>query len=256
LHTLLTGERDGYYAAYEPTASALARCINGGWTYTGQPYAPWKGRPRGAPFAGERSQLVVCIQNHDQVGNRAFGTRLSHDAGVGAFESAAVLLLFLPYVPLLFMGQEWAASTPFLFFSDHEGELGQAVSKGRRKEFEGFAAFEGEIPDPQAPETFLRSKLDWNERTKPAHAHVRATHRTMLRLRREDPILAGTADVEARASGELLYVSRGDGRRVLVLNAGTRDARIDVASGARVLVATGRYEAGTLGPKAAVLLAT
>ena len=253
VHVLLTKERDGYYAAYEPTASALAACIDGGWSYTGQPYAPWKGKPRGKPFVGSRERLVLCVQNHDQVGNRAYGTRLSKDVDMLALESAAVLLLFLPATPLLFMGQEWAASTPFLYFSDHAGELGQAVSKGRRKEFESFTSFGGEIPDPQAEQTFLRSKLDWTERASAEHARVLATHRAMLHLRRDDDVLARSSDVEARAEGDLLHVVRGGGKRVLVMNFGERDARMP---NGRVLVATGeRTNDGVLPPRAAVVLA-
>ncbi len=108
-----------------------------------------------------REQLVACIQNHDQIGNRAAGTRLTAHVDVDAFSAASALLLFLPMTPLLFMGQEWAASTPFLYFSDHEGELGKAVSIGRRKEFEGFASFGHgeEVPDPQDVATFEKSRL-------------------------------------------------------------------------------------------------
>jgi maltooligosyltrehalose trehalohydrolase len=259
LHVLLTKERDGYYAAYEPTAAALAACIRSGWSYSGQPYAPWKGKPRGKPFDGEPRELVVCVQNHDQIGNRGYGTRLSHDVDVVAFESAAVLLLFLPHTPLLFMGQEWAASAPFLYFSDHEGALGEAVSKGRRKEFESFASFRGggEIPDPQAEETFLRSKLDWSERGKGVHAHVLATHQAMLRLRTTDEVLAAATDFDVRTDGDVLYVTRGSGRRTLVVNFGEREARIERPANARVLVETGEgRDAGVLAPNAAVVFAT
>jgi maltooligosyltrehalose trehalohydrolase len=255
VHVLLTQERDGYYAAYEPTAAALAACIEGGWSYTGQPYTPWKGKPRGRPFDTTRDRLVLCVQNHDQVGNRAYGSRLSSDVDAPALESAAVLLLFLPSTALLFMGQEWAATSPFLYFSDHAGELGEAVSKGRRREFEAFASFGGEIPDPQAEETFLRSKLDWSERTRPGHERVLATHRAMLRLRRDDEILARTTDVAAHADGDVLHVARGGGKRVLLLNFGEREARITTKGD--VLLATGEGgPPGVLRPRAAVVLAT
>jgi 1,4-alpha-glucan branching enzyme len=131
--------------------------------------------------------MIYCVQNHDQVGNRALGTRLSHDVGPDALLGAAVLMLFLPASPLVFMGQEWAASTPFLFFADHHGELGAAVTRGRREEFKRFAAFADEerakkIPDPQAESTFLASKLDWAELLSPAHARAFAIHRAMFRL--------------------------------------------------------------------------
>src|SRR5690606_13013947 len=122
----------------------------------------------------DASSFVYCIQNHDQIGNRAHGERLSQLVPVHAFMAASALLLFLPMTPLLFMGQEWAASAPFLYFTDHDAELGALVSKGRREELAAFLGFSdpkkrAAIPDPQAVETFLRSKLDWRERDKPDH---------------------------------------------------------------------------------------
>jgi maltooligosyltrehalose trehalohydrolase len=262
LHVLATGERDGYYGAYEPTVAELARCIREGWSYSGQPYAPWDGRVRGAPATALRpEQLVTCIQNHDQVGNRALGTRLSADAGVDRFALAAMVLLFLPTTAVLFMGQEWAASTPFLFFSDHEGELGEAVTKGRRKEFERFASFaHADIPDPQARDTFERSKLRWDERTTEPHARILALHRTMLSLRREDPVLAAPADwrmLDARADGHLLEVvrRREDRTRRLLANAGDAERSIEIHAGERVVAASGRHDASKLGPFAAIVVA-
>jgi maltooligosyltrehalose trehalohydrolase len=266
VHVLLTKERDGYYAAYEPTVDALAKTIRQGWIYTGQPYDPWKGRKRGAPATPLRpAQLVTCVQNHDQVGNRAFGTRLSHEAGVDRFALAAMLLLFLPTTPLLFMGQEWAATSPFLFFSDHEGELGKAVTNGRRKEFEGFAAFRNpaaseKIPDPQASETFERSKLRWDERTVAPHDRVLALHRTMLRLRRDDPVLSSSCGwdaLEAFAHGPVLEVVRRQGsatRRLAVNFSEEKQPAIEPAD-VRVLLAWGKFDCNRLGAWSAVLLA-
>ena len=155
LHTLLTGERDGYYAAYAPTAEELARTIDQGWRYQGEEYSPWK-KARGKPAMElAASNLSYAVQNHDQVGNRAFGTRLHHEAGTDAHLAALTLLLFLPMVPLLFMGEEWAASSPFLYFTDHDEELGRAIRRGRHEEFAHFDRFSDEsvreqIPDPQA----------------------------------------------------------------------------------------------------------
>jgi maltooligosyltrehalose trehalohydrolase len=266
IHVLLTHERDGYYAAYEPTVEALAKCIRQGWTYVGQSYAPWKGRARGSPATVlSPEQLVTCIQNHDQVGNRAFGTRLSHDAGVERFALATMLLLFLPMTPLLFMGQEWAATSPFLYFTDHEGELGEAITRGRRKEFAGFAAFQNPsaaetIPDPQSRQTFERSKLRWEERMAEPHARVLALHRAMLRLRREDPVLCAPSAwdrIEAMARGDTLEVVRTEGShtRRLVVNFGDRDAPCETPRDARVLVAWGTFDGQTLGPRSAILLA-
>lgn len=263
IHVLVTGERDGYYVAYEPTVKALAACIEAGWTYAGEPFAPWKGRPRGKP-AGDlgREHLLTCIQNHDQVGNRAFGGRLSEQTGPELFAALAMLLLFLPTTPLLFMGQEWAATTPFLFFADHAGELGQAVSRGRREEFAAFAAFADEalrarIPDPQLASTFEASKLRWDERDEPRRANVLAVHRAVLRLRREDAVLSAPwapGALAARAEGDRLRVTRrsGGAERVLLLNFG--DASVPAPERATLVVShPGAIVDGRLGPRAAVI---
>ncbi|MEA2751751.1 MAG: maltooligosyltrehalose trehalohydrolase, partial [Myxococcales bacterium] len=269
VHVLLTRERDGYYSAYDGTVDALARAINEGWTFTGQPFPPWKDKPRGrSPRAqGVPPQsLVYSIQNHDQVGNRALGTRLSHDVDIDAYCAASVLLLYLPATPLVFMGQEWAASSPFLFFSDHEGELADAVREGRREEFKTFSAFSDpavrdRIPDPQAKGTFERSKLSWDERTAEPHARVLATYRAMLALRKRDPVLSATSsweDFEAKPHGDVLEVVRRNGAssRRLFVSFGDRDYVIEDTAGARVLFASGRYEGDRLGARSAVVLAS
>ncbi|MEN9936511.1 MAG: hypothetical protein RLZZ387_3090 [Chloroflexota bacterium] len=179
----LTGEREGYYALYRGGAEELAATLRQGWSDVGKEHGPpdvdvW-------PPA-----FVHCIQNHDQVGNRALGDRLSDAVGLDAYRAASALLLLSPYTPLLWMGQEWAASTPFLYFTDHNPELGRLVTEGRRKEFEGFAAFaHAEVPDPQAEATFSRSKLRWAERETGEHAAVLRLYRDLLALRRELPAL-------------------------------------------------------------------
>ncbi|MFP5502075.1 MAG: DUF3459 domain-containing protein, partial [Candidatus Sericytochromatia bacterium] len=160
------------------------------------------------------------------VGNRAMGDRLSQDVSLTPYVAVSVLLLCLPMTPLLFMGQEWAASTPFCFFSDHHGELGEAVSKGRLEEFKHFAAFRDpearkRIPDPQAPGTFEASKLDWAERERDPHRNVFTAYRELLWLRREDPVIthARRDELEAGAAGEVLWVRlahAGQARLVLV----------------------------------------
>jgi maltooligosyltrehalose trehalohydrolase len=231
----LTGERDGYYAAYEPAVAGIADAINGGWLYRGQTY-PTTGEPRGsdASVLGAE-QLVYCIQNHDQVGNRALGERLSADVGAERFRAAALLLLFLPMTPLLFMGQEWGASTPFLYFTDHDEELGKAVREGRRREFAGFAAFSDasareQIPDPQAEATFSSSRLDWGERDSPGAAATLALHHHALELRRKDPVMsrAGRDELRAEALGEVLVVRRWHAgqERALLMSFGTEDTEL------------------------------
>lgn len=228
VHVLLTGERDGYYAGYEPRAADLARAVERGWLYEGQPW-PLSGEPRGAPAAGlEAHRLVYTLQNHDQVGNRARGDRLNHLVSPAAYRGASALLLFLPMTPLLFMGQEWAASTPFQYFTDFPEELGRQVSAGRRREFEGFADFAlgggpSAVPDPQAETTFAASVLDWAERDAPGHREVLALYTDLLRLRRTDPVLgdASRARLRAGAEGGLFWAwrwGRDGGHRALVWN--------------------------------------
>jgi maltooligosyltrehalose trehalohydrolase len=231
----MTGERDGYFSAYAPGASDLARTINRGWLFEGQVYPP-TGAPRGTSAEElEASAFVYCLQNHDQVGNRALGDRLSALVSPDQYRAASMLLLFLPMTPLLFMGQEWAATAPFLYFTDHEPELGRAVSHGRRREFGAFEAFRdpaarARIPDPQDPDTFAASLLRWSERHEGEHARVLELYRRMLSLRRDDPLLR-TADrrrLSAEASAEALIVRRwsDEATRTLVVNFGARTVQL------------------------------
>jgi maltooligosyltrehalose trehalohydrolase len=228
MRVTLTGERDGYFAAYPVGAATIADTINNGWLYCGQTYPP-AGRPRGFPSRARAESFIYCIQNHDQVGNRAAGDRLSSAVDLDRYCLASAVLLFLPMTPLIFMGQEWAATTPFQYFTDHEPELGRLVSQGRREEFKGFAAFsskeqQAQIPDPQDPQTFERSRLDWTERDRPAHMRVLRLYRDLLALRRADPVLsrAGRESLKATALGGVLVVRRwtSRGQRVLLANFG------------------------------------
>lgn len=181
----LAGDNDGYYIDYTGSMPDLATTLQQGWFYTGQLSTYLKKR-RGTPTDTiPYSRFIHCIQNHDQVGNRAFGERLNQDIALEAYRVASVLLLVDPATPLLFQGQEWAASSPFLYFTAHNAELGRLVTAGRRAEFAAFAAFGGsEIPDPQAPDTFAQSKLRWHERNHPPHAGILQLYRTLLGLRR------------------------------------------------------------------------
>jgi maltooligosyltrehalose trehalohydrolase len=260
---LLTGEQDGYFAAYEPTVAALANCINRGWTYEGQQWTVGQHRHRGNPADElKASNFVYTIQNHDQIGNRAVGDRLQEKAGPDGFLAASALLLFLPMTPLLFQGQEWMASTPFLYFTDHDGDLGRAITVGRAKEFEHFESFAGvDVPDPQAVETFEKSKLDWDEASQPGHAKVLALYRTLLAMRKDDPVLGHSSrnDLKAAADGEVLIVDRwhaGQTRRLLV-NFGKTAANVEkhLPAGAKVRINTGDFTANTLGPKSTVIVA-
>jgi maltooligosyltrehalose trehalohydrolase len=266
LHVLTTGEKDGYYACYRPSVDDLAQTVRTGWLYEGQTWA-LSGEPRGRPASGlALSSFVLSIQNHDQVGNRALGDRLLSSAQADRLAALTMLLLFLPATPLLFMGQEWGASSPFLYFTDHEPELGAKVSRGRREEFRHFAAFEDRaaverIPDPQAEDTFLRSKLDWTHRASPAARKLLAVTRYMLRLRREDAVLRppGRGGLDARAVGNLLVVSRGRGeRRLLVVSFDDSASSVDacvVPDDAQLLVASdlGAWSDRRLAPRAAAI---
>ena len=185
-------DRDGYYGDFTGSMQDLALTLRGGWFFRGQA-SPYLGHARGTdPSALLPRQFVVCIQNHDQIGNRADGARLHHQIDLAAYRALSVLLLLAPQTPLLFMGQEWAASTPFLFFTDHHEELGKLVTAGRRNEFSQFAAFNDPsrragIPDPQALDTFERSRLQWNEAMAPPHAGVLQLYRRLLAIRGGNP---------------------------------------------------------------------
>jgi maltooligosyltrehalose trehalohydrolase len=187
---MLGGEEHGYFVDYRGDAAELADTLRRGWLYTGQRSAH-AGGPRGTdPSSVEMRRAVICVENHDQIGNRALGDRPEHSVDRAAWRAAIAVLLTAPMTPLLFMGQEWAASTPFLFFTDFGGEVGSKVVEGRRKEFEAFPEFAApgaaeRIPDPQADATFEASRLRWDETGEPAHASVLALHRDLLRLRRE-----------------------------------------------------------------------
>jgi maltooligosyltrehalose trehalohydrolase len=262
----LTGERDGYYAAYQPGAADLADTIRNGWLYRGKVYPP-TGKPRGTPAPSLPAEaFLYCIQNHDQIGNRALGDRLSAAVSLDAYCAASTLLLFLPATPLLFMGQEWAASSPFQYFTDHDHELGPKVSAGRRAEFSGFQAFSDPaareaIPDPQDPSTFLRSRLRWEEKDQGGHARVLALYRRLLALRRSDPVLTSTGRdaLQAEAHGPVLAVRRWNQghERLLLVNLAAEPATLGAATGfvahRPVLLRTGGGEEGTLAAHEAVL---
>jgi maltooligosyltrehalose trehalohydrolase len=185
----------------------LVAALQQGWYYCGQ-VAPKNNKRRGSPCSElPPERFVHCIANHDQIGNRALGERLNHLVSPETYRAASALLLLAPYTPLLFMGQEWAASSPFQYFTDHHGELGRLVEEGRRKEFS--AAFENvtEVPSPQDPQTFLRSKLKWDEVEQPPYAQVLALYRELIRVRCTHdefrPAARGTFQFAALDSGVL-----------------------------------------------------
>jgi maltooligosyltrehalose trehalohydrolase len=188
-HVLLTGQVDGYYEDFADDPLALfGRSLAEGFAYQGE-HSKHRDAPHGSPSAHLPSgAFVSCLQNHDQIGNRAFGERIDLLADSRRIEAALACLLLSPHVPLMFMGEEFAASTPFLFFCDFHGELGVAISKGRRQEFARFAAFSDQsarqaIPDPNDAKTFEASKLRWAERDESPHRERAAFIRKLLELR-------------------------------------------------------------------------
>jgi malto-oligosyltrehalose trehalohydrolase len=189
-HVLLTGERDGYYGDYAGDAPRLlARTLAEGFAWQGEPSPHRGGEPRGEPCAHlPLTAFMPFLQNHDQVGNRAMGERLAALVPPERLRLAMAMLLLAPSVPLVFMGEEFAARTPFLYFTDFHGELADAVREGRRREFASFARFADErarasIPDPNDPETFRASKLDWSSLGQAQHAAALEHFRKLVHLR-------------------------------------------------------------------------
>jgi maltooligosyltrehalose trehalohydrolase len=238
------GDSEGYYQDYTGSTEDLARTLTRGWFYEGQ-HSKNLGHARGTPAEGAQPwHLVHCIQNHDQVGNRALGDRLAESVTPAAFRAMSTLFLLSPYTPLLFMGQEWNARTPFLYFTEHNEELGRLVTEGRRKEFAGFTQFAGaQVPDPQAPETFARSRLDWEEARRPEHAGVLSLYRELLRLRASEPALKdkrrGRYEARALGPGALVLERRGPEEQVLhvLVNVrGTLEHRLPAGTRAEVVL--------------------
>jgi maltooligosyltrehalose trehalohydrolase len=203
LRRLLCGDRHGYYADFAGTTSELVTTIQRGWLFIGQ-HSPRRNAPRGTdPSAIPMERFIVCLQNHDQIGNRARGDRLNHAVSPESWRAASVLLLTVPMTPLIFMGQEWAASTPFQYFTDLEPELGVHVTAGRRREFAEFPEFSKElnraIPDPQARSTFDASRLRWEERTVAPHVFSLNLYRALIALRLDHPALAASSELQGDA---------------------------------------------------------
>jgi malto-oligosyltrehalose synthase/malto-oligosyltrehalose trehalohydrolase len=225
LHVALTGETEGYYADFEPLGS-LAKVLRRGFFHDGT-WSSFRGRDHGVPLDTDRVpgwRLVVANQNHDQVGNRARGDRLGEQLTDDQLALAAVMTLTSPFTPMLFMGEEWGASTPFAFFTSHpEPELGRAVSEGRLGEFERMAWDVATVPDPQDPATFTSSKLDWSERSTPRGEALLGVYRRLAGLRRTLPALT---DPDLRR----VTVDHDDDERWLVVHRGAGLEEVVVAA--------------------------
>ncbi|GIF13140.1 malto-oligosyltrehalose trehalohydrolase [Actinoplanes teichomyceticus] len=213
LHATLTGERQGYYGDFG-SLDCLRTVLEGAFFHAGT-HSSFRGRRHGRPVDRQRTaghRFVAFLQNHDQIGNRAVGDRLTATLSPGLLKVGATLLLTSPFTPMLFMGEEWAASSPWQFFTSHpEPELAAAVQNGRRSEFARHGWAEAEVPDPQDPATFQRSKLDWAERDKPGHAEMLQLYQRLIRLRREVPDLTDPwlSQVEVWHGDQFIVIRRG-----------------------------------------------
>ena len=240
VHVNLSGETTGYYADFDSLA-VLAKVLQHGFLHDGS-YSSFRERHHGRPIRHDLAQpsaLVVCLQNHDQIGNRATGDRLTASLSYGKLAIGAVLTLTSPFTPMLFMGEEFGASTPWQFFTSHpEPELGKATAEGRIKEFERMGWDPAVVPDPQDPETFQRSKLNWDEAGEGDHARLLQLYKDLAQLRRNTPELAdggfGETSVEFDDDEHWLQFSRGSVR--VVCNFG--DEALGTPLNGSVLLAT------------------
>jgi maltooligosyltrehalose trehalohydrolase len=216
LRRILTGERHGYFADFDSCTADLARCVERGWLYSGQTSIFYGGLRGDPPDGVVPEQLVFCTQNHDQVGNRPHGDRMNAMVDEAAERAATALLLLAPQVPLLFMGQEWGATTPFRYFTDHHPVLGDAVAEGRRRDYAEFSGAPAELPDPQAEEAFEQSKLDWSQADTPRGRRILAMTAELIALRRSlDPLEGADSPVEG-----VVVLRRGSRQVVVALRGG------------------------------------
>jgi maltooligosyltrehalose trehalohydrolase len=238
LRSRLAGDMHGYYRHYTGSAAEIAHILREGWLVT---------RRGTDPTSVPMERFVICLQNHDQIGNRATGDRLHHGVDAAAWRAASVLLLTAPMTPLLFMGQEWAASTPFQFFTDMEPELGRLVTEGRRQEFAAFPEFSDPIartaiPDPQSAATFAASRLQWEERAGAGHREVLELYRALLGLRRAHAALgaspAPTADASAPDDDSIVMSRRDEGDTFWIVARLSSPGSVDVPMAAGSVVLT------------------
>ena len=239
LFTALTGEKQGYYADFGALGQ-LAKALEQVFVYDGI-YSPYRNRNHGRPVGAlSRHRFLGYIQNHDQVGNRALGDRISQIAGPARAKIAAAMVLTSPFVPLIFQGEEWAASSPFQYFADHEPEMARMVSAGRKREFEAFGWKADAIPDPEDPATFLRSKLNWEEAGQGEHAEMLAWHRDLIRLRKTAPSLndgePGHTRVSYNEGQKWLRMERG--RITVMLNLSVSEQRFPADEAGKVVLAS------------------
>ncbi|HEV2342950.1 MAG TPA: malto-oligosyltrehalose trehalohydrolase [Actinocrinis sp.] len=243
LHSLLTGERHGYYADFG-SICAFAKTLTSCYFHDGS-WSSFRGRTHGRPVDTVligANRFVCFLQDHDQVGNRALGDRIGAALPPGRRRIGAALLLTAPFTPMLFMGEEWGASTPWQYFCDHpDPELGGAIREGRRREFARHGWAGEDVPDPQAPETFARSRLDWNEIARDEHRELLDWYRALIALRHSEPDLQDPRLTAVRVvydePAQWLVVQRGAVRVAVNLADRARSIRLD-AAGSAVLLAS------------------
>lgn len=239
LFAVLTGAREGYYQDFGALGQ-LAKALEQTFVYDGM-YSRYRQRVHGRPARHlSQHRFLGYIQDHDQVGNRAMGDRVGQIAGLERAKIAAAIVLLGPFVPMIFQGEEWACSSPFQYFADHEPEMAKLVSEGRRTEFAAFGWKPEEIPDPEDRETFLRSKLNWDEAAQPRHAEMLEWYRNLIRLRKTTPALnngdPGNTRVDFDEDGKWLCIERGP--VMTCCNLGSKTCSFPVPNEFRVLLAS------------------
>jgi maltooligosyltrehalose trehalohydrolase len=243
-HALFTvlcpNEKEGYYADFGSLAQ-LAKALTQTFVYDGI-YSRYRNRIHGRP-AGCLSQhrFLGYIQNHDQIGNRAVGDRIGHIAGLDRAKIAAALVLLSPFVPLIFQGEEWAASSPFQYFANHQDpELARAVSKGRKKEFSAFGWDPASVPDPESAATFQSSKLKWDELVAPAHREMLTWYRELIRLRRAHPCLndAAPGNTTVTFDEQESWIRMQRGTITVLCNLGVSERWFSVSPESKVILAS------------------
>ena len=259
LHTMLTGEQDGYYEDFVGF-SDVVRALERGWVYEGR-HSRHRGRRHGRSSDElALDQFLGYAQNHDQVGNRARGERLSQLVDEDALRVAAALVLCGPFVPLLFQGEEWGASTPFCFFADFGDEaLAEAVRSGRRREFAAFGWTPEQVPDPIDPQTYEASRLQWDEVAREPHAGLLAWHRQLIRLRAATHGLRPGVRPEVRADTEHRWLVARMGDRAVAVNASDVEVVVELAEDLEVAAISHPGVAATaaglrLAPRSAAVL--
>jgi maltooligosyltrehalose trehalohydrolase len=241
LHTLLTGENAGYYSDFGRMED-LAAALKDIFVYAGRESA-YRGRVHGKPVCGlSAHRFIACIQNHDQVGNRAKGDRIGALAGPARQKSGAALLLCGPSIPMLFQGEEFGATTPFQYFTNHsDPELGAAVSKGRREEFASFGWKPDDVPDPQDISTFNASRLNWSEIDRSPHRDLLKWYRSLIALRRATPALnngnLNAVEVDFNEPDRWLVLYRG--QIAIACNFSKTSRSVALRFQARTLLASG-----------------